>query len=436
MKKKLLTILILLTIIGCKTEESFTYQPNEIQVDTTQPLTHIIPRPTSVEECEGSFTFIRGFYIAYSAQEFQAQAVRIATLLEAMFPEGLRVVYAPNPQMLKGRFLLLQKGAAEQSYRIEVKKWQIEITANSEKGIFYAAQSLRQLLPAEIETNSYVIDTTVSLKCMVIQDNWMENIRGIQIPSTDLTTNRAKRDIINLLSTMKLNSLFIELDKVNLGQKLTQDLHEIFVEIIPFFTKKNHYLLENQAEIIDLCKKNKIKRIIIKDSIEIDTIKLKILSKKLAENDIEIIFDQLEYTKKNQTFLWSNMIEKGYTDLLSAKKSNITPICFPEIFNNPYGNEEKTIKRFGGLSLKELYHKSPFLDFPASGIDSIVAISNSNKLPGYNPIEGVIAVTEIVWAKRLPLEISIFESIVDELKKRFEITENSFYIKREELWQN
>ncbi len=69
----------------------------------------------------------------------------------------------------------------EESYQLKVTPHRIDITAASPTGIFYAMQSIRQLLPPAIEKDSIKRDVNWAIPCVSIYDSPRYTYRGLML---------------------------------------------------------------------------------------------------------------------------------------------------------------------------------------------------------------------------------------------------------------
>ena len=67
-----------------------------------------------------------------------------------------------------------------EAYTLVITEHEIKISAATDHGAFYAVQSLRQLLPANFENNSYKRDS-VAIKCLRIEDEPQYAYRGMHL---------------------------------------------------------------------------------------------------------------------------------------------------------------------------------------------------------------------------------------------------------------
>ncbi|HEY4304011.1 MAG TPA: beta-N-acetylhexosaminidase [Gemmatimonadaceae bacterium] len=112
----------------------------------------IIPRPVSLTRGSGSFTFTARTQL-FADRADSAVAERFARSLAAAtgFTLPVRIGRATS-----GNRIVFQRAAStdttlgEEGYRLDVKPSVVTVTSTAPAGAFYATQSIRQLLPAEV----------------------------------------------------------------------------------------------------------------------------------------------------------------------------------------------------------------------------------------------------------------------------------------------
>lgn len=139
--------------------------------------TNIIPKPLQSEEQTGTFLLNKKVGISTDAQfggsaELLAEIIRQSTGFKSPVTtngkaQSIALVYDPSLNNL-----------GEEGYTLEVSPKQVIIKAANAKGAFYATQSLRQLLPAQIETGARVKNVTWEIPCVKIQDQPRFEWRG------------------------------------------------------------------------------------------------------------------------------------------------------------------------------------------------------------------------------------------------------------------
>ena len=127
-------------------------------------MQRIIPKPVSVEPApDGAFTFTEATTIV--AQPGNADAARIAQFLSSLIgaapdktpPRVETTVVADAPGQVR---LVLGSvaDAGDEGYELTIAAERITITANKPAGLFYGVQTLRQLLPPEVEYEAAIPD--------------------------------------------------------------------------------------------------------------------------------------------------------------------------------------------------------------------------------------------------------------------------------------
>ncbi|MFR9523660.1 MAG: beta-N-acetylhexosaminidase [Rikenellaceae bacterium] len=142
MKKLFATLTTLLLLASCGRAES--------------PVSNgsIIPQPQEITYNEGSFEFGRNITIVINDQECRPTALLFVELLEKS--SNRRVTIIEGEQRVGAINLILKSGSTsevEGAYTLDVSSEQIDIKSSSAAGIFYGVQSLRQLMPASMESD-------------------------------------------------------------------------------------------------------------------------------------------------------------------------------------------------------------------------------------------------------------------------------------------
>lgn len=98
--------------------------------------------------------------------------------------------------------------ADEEGYTLNISRQKIEIVARQPAGVFYAVQSLLQLLPENIESSTAVKNVQWKVPCVQIEDAPRLPYRGIMLDVSRnfMGTDSIKR-ILDLLAMQKMNRL-------------------------------------------------------------------------------------------------------------------------------------------------------------------------------------------------------------------------------------
>ncbi len=173
----MLTVLMVFAaflIAGCSNEKSSPAGGN---------VYAIIPAPRSLTELPGTFTFVPKSSIVVDplnddtrlSAEFLAMLVKNATGSEPSVREGKKA---------SGRsvFMTIDNNISNpEGYNLSVTGKRIIIRAGSPSGLFYAVQTLRQLMPADVENPAGDKAVKLSVPCCVVDDEPRFVYRGMHL---------------------------------------------------------------------------------------------------------------------------------------------------------------------------------------------------------------------------------------------------------------
>ena len=220
-KQKLLACLTAL----CMTVTAFApiAQPVQAQTDVetaeASSTLNVIPKPSEYTMNEGTFTLGADAEIAVIAEDNGAAAELtntgeyIAEVFRASTGYELPVVEKTEPENGDITLRLNPDGVyAEQAYAIDVTTDQVIIEAGAPVGIFYGVQTLRQMLPADIESEELVSGTAWTIPCAQIADEPEYGLRSMMLDVTRhfFTVDQVKRQL-DMLSQYKINTLHMHL---------------------------------------------------------------------------------------------------------------------------------------------------------------------------------------------------------------------------------
>lgn len=139
----------------------------------------IIPKPNSVIEKDGHFTLDNKTTVVVESKLFQTVAEDFVN--DIAVPTGFST---PIRETGKKNVIILREDAslAVEGYRLEVTPKNVIVSASSPAGAFYALQTLRQLMPAEIYADVRVCDPVQwTAQCCVIEDAPRMGYRGMEL---------------------------------------------------------------------------------------------------------------------------------------------------------------------------------------------------------------------------------------------------------------
>lgn len=187
---------------------------------------HIIPEPRETEAAEGKFSIDGSTTICTENGAWDAEAKVLTDRI------GRAGGYTPATTDSPADNCISMKRdttLGDEEYKIEVGERQVSLSASTRRGMFYAVQTLLQLLPAEIETlNPSKID--LSIPCVRIGDSPRFSYRGLMIDPCRhfFSVDELKRQL-DVMAMLKMNYLHLHLTD-NQGWRIAIDKYPQLVE--------------------------------------------------------------------------------------------------------------------------------------------------------------------------------------------------------------
>lgn len=201
MIRKTIFYLMILLSIGCKTPEEKIYSEEDIS---------IIPKPEMVKCNPGFFVFNKStkFSITEDVQKEIAQV--LTNKFRTVAGWDLSIV-KENPKDNYVAFVV-NKDLKREAYELVVTKNKVMIMASSLSGFSYAIQTIRQLLPPEIENKTKLENRTWEIPNIEIKDSPRFKWRGLML---DISRHFFDKDyikqVIDGLAMHKMNVLHLHL---------------------------------------------------------------------------------------------------------------------------------------------------------------------------------------------------------------------------------
>lgn len=172
----------------------------------------LIPYPVTVEEGEGQFVFTPKTIVAWEEEGMESVAEDFVSL----FSKAAGFV----PKLKKGKkgdvCIKKDESLQEEGYVLEVRPERIQIRAAGVKGAFYALQTLRQLLPPEIEASEPQEGIAWQVPAVSVTDEPRFGYRGLMV---DVARHFIPKEhllrIIDTMGMLKLNKLHLHLTDDN-----------------------------------------------------------------------------------------------------------------------------------------------------------------------------------------------------------------------------
>jgi len=150
-----------------------------IQGAIKQRVIPIIPKPVKVEVTKGTFKFTGQTKIWMSEQSEELQKLGGLIAERINRSTGWKIISAVGTTRKIPRSLVLIQFKKDflpnEAYSLEIKPRKITIAAGSGAGIFYAIQSLFQLMPVDASKNNF------SVPCATIEDSPRFKWRGVHL---------------------------------------------------------------------------------------------------------------------------------------------------------------------------------------------------------------------------------------------------------------
>jgi len=202
----LFTILLMISLVACKK----SHAPTDL---TTENL---IPKPVSITATHGVFELTKESKIYYQGESAELQQVGqyLADQLNGATGFGTGVATTTEEPGSGNIYLALVERDADlgdEGYQLTITEDLVTITARKPAGIFYGVQTLRQLLPARIESAT-IQQGPWEISTGTIRDYPTYAWRGsmLDVARHFFGVEDVKR-YIDLISTYKMNVLHLHL---------------------------------------------------------------------------------------------------------------------------------------------------------------------------------------------------------------------------------
>lgn len=166
----------------------------------------IVPQPEDMKTGKGKFVFSDKTIVSVQNDEQEA----VATYLCGLFTDaaGFTPAIVENSAGKKADVLFLEDSTVgSEAYRLDISRTRVEISASDAPGFFYAVQTLRMLLPPEIESQG-AAGTEWAVPAGKIEDSPKFHYRGLMLDvSRHFIPKDDVKQIIDCMAMLKLNTL-------------------------------------------------------------------------------------------------------------------------------------------------------------------------------------------------------------------------------------
>ena len=206
-----LFLFFIVFLFGCNNQIEKPVTPNIIPVPTNQTIskgTFLLSKNTTLF-VDNDFKNVENYFNAYLKSEFNLEL-------------------STSKSDAKIQFIKNSNIKNDEGYQLNIEKNKISIEAKTQKGAFYAVQSLLQLLPLENNGNE------IAIQCLTIKDAPQFKYRGMHLDvgrhffSVDFI-----KKYINLMSMLKMNTFHWHLTE-DQGWRIEIKKHPKLQEVAAF----------------------------------------------------------------------------------------------------------------------------------------------------------------------------------------------------------
>ena len=187
---------------------------NDITQQNTADMINLIPKPASTTMGAGYFNLDSESKIYLSTDDPEVKAIGQQLAEHLRVPTGYALeVTTGEPEANSIRLVLNEQklGSSDEYYHLAITTDQVTLSANQPEGLFRGIQTIRQLLPAAIESNS-LQEETWQIPVVDIEDNPRYGYRGsmLDVSRHFFSVVDVKR-YIDLIAMYKMNVLHLHL---------------------------------------------------------------------------------------------------------------------------------------------------------------------------------------------------------------------------------
>lgn len=170
---------------------------------------NLIPYPASLTPASGSFIINKQTVLSTSSAKFTFEAGFLKKLISGYIGVG------PISKSAAGKNIIILKYDAavadSEGYKLVVAPQNITLSASSAAGMFLGIETLRQLMPADVEV-AKAIGTQIAIPCVEIQDQPAFAYRGMMLDVARhfFSTDYLKK-YIDMMAMYKFNKLHLHL---------------------------------------------------------------------------------------------------------------------------------------------------------------------------------------------------------------------------------
>lgn len=205
-------LLVILAMVNCTSPQ----KNQQGRFEGIQAGISIIPRPNNIKAMNGNFVISSATKILYEGQEAKSVAQYLSSYLSVAIGTKLELSSLVDKENPEGNLLITTDGnplkANTESYELSVNTKGIVLKAQNRKGLFYAVQSLLQLMPAGVFANEKQDHDKWTVPCVEINDSPAMSWRGYMLDaSRHFFPKETILRQIDLLALYKINRFHLHL---------------------------------------------------------------------------------------------------------------------------------------------------------------------------------------------------------------------------------
>ncbi len=169
----------------------------------------LIPQPVSLVEGSGRFELPNELVISLPADaSIRKSADAFGTQLSLVSGSKVLLGTSATGEPNKSIVVTIDKSVAKEGYRLKVTTSGVSLAGGDAAGVFYGFQTLRQLLPKEIESKAAVSGVSWSIPVVTIEDHPRFGWRGLMLDvSRHFFTKEEVKAYIDQMAKYKYNLL-------------------------------------------------------------------------------------------------------------------------------------------------------------------------------------------------------------------------------------
>ncbi|WP_228527833.1 beta-N-acetylhexosaminidase [Pararhodonellum marinum] len=202
--KHVLTAILITMTFACS-------QPQVTDLDEVS----LIPKPRSLDVYPGYFQFEESSQILVSDETLKPVAEYMAAFLRPVFGFGFSIANGVDhggSSNIRLRLDNIGEELGDEGYILDIDEDHVDLIANSPAGVFWAVQTLRQLLPAAIESGKLVSGEKWAIGSGTIKDAPEYGYRGVMLDvARHYFGKEYVKRLIDLIALYKINHLHLHL---------------------------------------------------------------------------------------------------------------------------------------------------------------------------------------------------------------------------------